>query len=59
LHFVLRASPWQYYACILPSLLFFASPFAFLWNGVHLILAPGASHSGWEVAAATRTPCAL
>ena len=56
---MLRASPWQYYACILPSLLFFASPFAFLWNGVHLILAPGASHSGWEVAAATRTPSAL
>jgi len=37
-----------YYACILPSLVFFASPFAFLWNGVHLLLAPAASHSGWE-----------
>eukprot|EP00052_Salpingoeca_macrocollata_P008127 m.64630 g.64630 ORF g.64630 m.64630 type:complete len:463 (-) comp16441_c0_seq1:58-1446(-) len=37
-----------YYACILPSLLSFVSPFHFLWNGVHLLLAPGASHSGWE-----------
>jgi len=37
-----------YYACILPSLVFFASPFHFLWNGIHLLLAPGASHSGWE-----------
>ena len=26
----------------------FASPFHFLWNGVHLLLAPGASHSGYE-----------
>jgi len=37
-----------YYSCILPSLLCFASPFHFLWNGVHLLLSPGASHSGWE-----------
>ena len=37
-----------YYACILPSLVFFTSPFAFLWNGVHPVLAPGASHSGYE-----------
>jgi hypothetical protein len=37
-----------YFACVLPSLLFFTSPFAFLWNGVHLLLSPGASHSGWE-----------
>ena len=37
-----------YYACILPRLVFRCSPFAFLWNGVHLLLAPGASHSGWE-----------
>jgi sterol desaturase/sphingolipid hydroxylase (fatty acid hydroxylase superfamily) len=34
-----------YYACIAPSLLFVCSPFAFLWNGVHLLLSPGASHS--------------
>ena len=37
-----------YYSCILPSLLFICSPFAFLWNGVHLLLSPAASHSGWE-----------
>lgn len=37
-----------YYSCILPSLLFVCSPFAFLWNGVHLLLSPAASHSGWE-----------
>jgi len=37
-----------YYSCILPSLLCFCSPFHFLWNGVHLMLAPGAGHSGWE-----------
>jgi sterol desaturase/sphingolipid hydroxylase (fatty acid hydroxylase superfamily) len=37
-----------YYACILPSLVFYCSPFAFLWNGVHLLLSPGASHSGYE-----------
>jgi sterol desaturase/sphingolipid hydroxylase (fatty acid hydroxylase superfamily) len=37
-----------YYSCILPSLLFLCSPFAFLWNGVHLLLSPGASHSGYE-----------
>mmetsp|Transcript_40049 Transcript_40049/g.58519 ORF Transcript_40049/g.58519 Transcript_40049/m.58519 type:complete len:497 (-) Transcript_40049:293-1783(-) len=32
----------------LPSLYLRVTPFAFLWNGVHLILSPGASHSGWE-----------
>lgn len=37
-----------YYACILPSLFLFNSPFLFLWNGVHLLLSPGASHSGYE-----------
>ena len=37
-----------YYACILPSLIFVCSPFAFAWNGVHLLLSPGASHSGYE-----------
>lgn len=37
-----------YYSCILPSLFFICSPFAFLWNGVHLLLSPAASHSGWE-----------
>ena len=37
-----------YYACVLPSLVFLCSPFAFLWNGVHLVLSPAAGHSGWE-----------
>jgi sterol desaturase/sphingolipid hydroxylase (fatty acid hydroxylase superfamily) len=37
-----------YYSCILPSLVFLCSPFAFLWNGVHLLLSPAASHSGYE-----------
>jgi sterol desaturase/sphingolipid hydroxylase (fatty acid hydroxylase superfamily) len=37
-----------YYSCILPSLVFVCSPFALLWNGVHLLLSPAASHSGWE-----------
>lgn len=37
-----------YYACILPSLVVYCSPFAFLWNGVHLLLSPAASHSGYE-----------
>jgi sterol desaturase/sphingolipid hydroxylase (fatty acid hydroxylase superfamily) len=37
-----------YYACIAPSLVFYASPYAFLWNGVHLLLSPAASHSGYE-----------
>jgi sterol desaturase/sphingolipid hydroxylase (fatty acid hydroxylase superfamily) len=37
-----------YYSCFLPSLLSICSPFALLWNGVHLLLSPAASHSGWE-----------
>jgi sterol desaturase/sphingolipid hydroxylase (fatty acid hydroxylase superfamily) len=37
-----------YYSCVAPSLIFFCSPYAFLWNGVHLLLSPAASHSGWE-----------
>ena len=37
-----------YFSCVLPSLVFYCSPFAFLWNGVHLLLSPGASHSGYE-----------
>ena len=37
-----------YFACVLPSLALLCSPFAFLWNGVHLLLSPAASHSGWE-----------
>jgi sterol desaturase/sphingolipid hydroxylase (fatty acid hydroxylase superfamily) len=37
-----------YYACMAPSLVFYCSPFAFVWNGVHLLLSPAASHSGYE-----------
>ena len=37
-----------YFACIGPSLLLNCSPFGFLWNGVHLLLSPAASHSGYE-----------
>lgn len=37
-----------YISCIAPSVYWHASPFQFLWNGIHLVLSPGASHSGWE-----------
>lgn len=37
-----------YFACILPNLIFYCSPFALVWNGVHLLLSPAASHSGYE-----------
>merc|ERR1719357_602102 len=37
-----------YYSSVGPSLLLFTTPFAFMWNGVHLLISPAASHSGWE-----------
>lgn len=37
-----------YFACVLPSLVLYCSPYAFVWNGVHLLLSPAASHSGYE-----------
>lgn len=37
-----------YFACVLPSLILYCSPYAFIWNGVHLLLSPAASHSGYE-----------
>jgi sterol desaturase/sphingolipid hydroxylase (fatty acid hydroxylase superfamily) len=37
-----------YFSCIAPSLIFNCSPFALLWNGIHLLLSPAASHSGYE-----------
>ena len=37
-----------YFACLAPSLVVYTTPFALLWNGVHLLLSPLASHSGWE-----------
>jgi hypothetical protein len=44
-----------YFSSVGPSLLaalggawLVQSPFIFLWNGMHLLLSPAASHSGWE-----------
>lgn len=37
-----------YFSCVAPSLYFYASPFHMLWNGIHLLISPAASHSGWE-----------
>lgn len=37
-----------YFACVLPNLVLYASPFAALWNGVHLLISPAAGHSGFE-----------
>jgi len=37
-----------YYSCLGPSLFIFTTPFAFMWNAVHLLISPAASHSGWE-----------
>ena len=36
-----------YFSCVGPSLLVFTSPFAFLWNGIHLLIYSATSHSGW------------
>jgi len=35
-----------YFSSIAPSVYWHASPFQFLWNGIHLLLSPGAAHSG-------------
>eukprot|EP00937_MAST-01D_sp_MAST-1D-sp2_P000788 g788.t1 len=38
-----------YFSCVGPSLVCSScSPFHFLYNGMHLVLSPAASHSGWE-----------
>lgn len=37
-----------YFSCIAPSLWFYMHPFHLVWNGMHLLLSPAASHSGWE-----------
>lgn len=37
-----------YFACVLPNLVFYCSPYALVWNGAHLLLSPAASHSGYE-----------
>jgi len=37
-----------YFSCAGLCMYVFASPFAFMWNGIHLLLSPAASHSGYE-----------
>jgi len=37
-----------YFACCGPALYVYASPFCFMWFGVHLLISPAASHSGYE-----------
>ena len=37
-----------YYSCVGPSLYFRMSPFHTMWNLIHLLISPAASHSGWE-----------
>ena len=37
-----------YFSSIGPSFLLYTTPFAFMWNGIHLLISPAASHSGWE-----------
>jgi len=37
-----------YFSCVGPSLFIHASPFIMMWNGIHLLISPAASHSGWE-----------
>lgn len=37
-----------YFGCVGPSLYIHASPFIMMWNGIHLLISPAASHSGWE-----------
>jgi len=37
-----------YFSCVGPALYLTTTPFGFLWNGVHLLISPAASHSGYE-----------
>lgn len=37
-----------YFSCAGLALYVHATPFAFFWNGIHLLLSPGAAHSGYE-----------
>eukprot|EP00039_Didymoeca_costata_P023340 m.6765 g.6765 ORF g.6765 m.6765 type:complete len:469 (-) comp3580_c0_seq1:124-1530(-) len=37
-----------YFSCFAPSLISGLSPFILMWNGIHLLISPAASHSGWE-----------
>eukprot|EP00041_Stephanoeca_diplocostata_P013847 m.246154 g.246154 ORF g.246154 m.246154 type:complete len:433 (+) comp19488_c0_seq2:184-1482(+) len=37
-----------YFSCLAPSIWCATSPFIMLFNGMHLLLSPACSHSGWE-----------
>lgn len=37
-----------YFSCLAPTIYFRCSPFITMWNGMHLMLSPACSHSGWE-----------
>eukprot|EP00729_Bicosta_minor_P008470 gene8470-32727_t len=37
-----------YYTCFAPCIYFRMSPLIMIWMGMHLLLSPAASHSGWE-----------
>ena len=37
-----------YFTSVAPSIYCLAPPFALFWNGMHLLLSPGAAHSGYE-----------
>jgi sterol desaturase/sphingolipid hydroxylase (fatty acid hydroxylase superfamily) len=37
-----------YFACVCPLLYCLSSPLGVTWMGMHLLLSPAASHSGWE-----------
>ena len=37
-----------YFTSVGPSLFLFASPFAFMFNAIHLCISPAGGHSGWE-----------
>ena len=38
-----------YFSCLGPSLLILGSPFLLLWNGIHLLLSPGAENTLFRV----------
>lgn len=37
-----------YFSCLAPSIWFAAHPLVMLFNGIHLVLSPACSHSGYE-----------
>eukprot|EP00501_MAST-03F_sp_TOSAG23-6_P000030 GSMAST32.ASY1.ANO1.31.1 assembled CDS len=46
--YVFKMNHLYYFSCLAPSLCVLGSPFHMLWNGMHLLLSPAASHSGYE-----------